>query len=195
MAPLSCPGIRVYIWLLNLSEHSVGSSVQSAGSKHTSSGSVCVGGPILCCQRIKMLSFSGNGAASKTFCQCGAAVCSERCFRNLNRFSEQSCSRAALVSVQSWNYKLKVEISCLQCSAGLPVNVLFCFCIAGLLWCGKTCLQWRWWQTLCKLFGGSLFYRQHPLSFHQASLSLLPPLRTGAIDSFIFVLLVVNFIP
>lgn len=63
------------------------------------------------------------------------------------------------------------EISCLQCSAGLPVNVLFCFCIAGLLWCGKTCLQWRWWQTLCKLFGGSLFYRQHPLSFHQASQS------------------------
>lgn len=32
----------------------------------------------------------------QTFCQCGAAVCSEPCFRN--RLSEPSCSRAASVS-------------------------------------------------------------------------------------------------
>lgn len=104
-----------------------------------------------------MLCFSGNGAASN--------ILSVRRCRLLRAMLQESTLWAVLLTSC---FCFRAETTNSQYRL-LPVNVLFCFCVAGLLWCGKTGLQWRWWQTLCKLFGGNLFYCQHPLSFHRAS--------------------------
>lgn len=49
--------------------------IKDYDGKHTSCGNVCVGGSVLCCQKIKMLFFNGNCAVFKTLCQYAAAVC------------------------------------------------------------------------------------------------------------------------
>lgn len=46
-------------------------------------------------------------------------------------------------------------------------------CIAGLLRCGQTCLQWGWWQTLCKSAQSSLWNAVPPPHSNKGALQHL----------------------